>query len=229
MGRRFEIDYHPKRARIVTALVRGDPYSQIAKRYGTSKAALSRYMNKCLRPRAAKVLAMREIRDGEDYVAALDQITERVRKMYDACDEYLQDPDDPDKYYLGPRAEDIEIIYIHRNTEGKTDKRKANFHDLLEEAMGEDKIFVGAHYKHADPRKLLLDTAKTLNEQLKLLATIRGQIKELTINISNNPVFLQFQQMILNATASHPEARKRIIDALRTIDTSHGQAIPGGS
>lgn len=229
MSKRYEVDCHPQRAKIVKALIRGESYRDIAGRFGVSKSALSRYMLKHLVPQAAKALAIREIKDGDDYVTALDQITKRVQKEYDACDEYLRDPDNPDKYYLGPRAEDVQVVFVEKSSNGKEIRRKESLWDMVSLALGENQHAVGTYWKHADPRKLLLDTAKTLNDQLKLLATIRGQIKDLTINISSSPVFIQFQQVVLDATANYPEVRKRITDALRAIDTSHGPAIPGGS
>ena len=64
------------------------------------------------------------------------------------------------------------------------------------------------------------ETARTLNTQLELLAKIQGQIKDVTINIINTPVWIQLQQIILEATKDKPEVRKKIADALNTIAES---------
>ena len=77
---------------------------------------------------------------------------------------------------------------------------------------------VSVHYRHADPRKLILDTAKVLTIQLELLARISGEIKDVTINIINTPVWIQLQQIILDATKDRPEVRKQIADALHIIE-----------
>ena len=40
-------------------------------------------------------------------LAELDSTLARVRKLFDACDRWLADPDDPSRYDLNPRAEEI--------------------------------------------------------------------------------------------------------------------------
>lgn len=229
MGRKFEVDIHPQRTQIVKALIKGEPYSKIVERFGTSKASLSRFLNQHLLPSMAKEEARREFKDVETLLAEVNTVMERVRKMYDACDEYLQDPTDPSRYYLGPRAEEVQVVYIRQEGE-HTFKLKDNLYNLLERALQENQKLIHVQWKHADPRKLLLDTAQTLNRQLELLAKLRGMIKDIQINIQNMPVWIQLKQLILDATNNHPDVRKSIADAFnRHLVNSPAEGSGGGA
>jgi len=184
-------------------------------RYGITKASLSRFMTSRLLPRAAKEKAERELRDGKGVLDEINRIMVRVNKMFDACDEYLSDPNREGKYWLGPRAEEVEIVYLDDSENGGVMKRDKL--DVILANKGKGRA-VSVHYRHADPRKLILDTAKVLTIQLELLARISGEIKDVTINIINTPVWIRLQQIILDATKDKPEVRKKIADALHIIE-----------
>lgn len=228
MPRKWEVEFHPQRQRIVKALIKGQSLRDIAGRFGISKSALSRYLNKKLLPAVAREQARKELRDVGDFLKAVGEAMDRVQKMYDACDEYLQDPDDPSRYYLGPRAEEVEVAYL-RQEEGQTFKLKDNLYNLLEKALQENQKLIHVKWKHADPRKLLLDTALTLNKQLELLAKIRGMVQDIQINIQNMPVWVQLKQLILDATAGHPDVRKSIADAFLQLAARAPEGSGGGS
>ena len=215
MARKCEVEQHPERQRIVRALARGDSYRIIMERYGITKASLSRFMTSRLLPRAAKEKAERELRDGKGVLDEINRIMVRVNKMFDACDEYLSDPNREGKYWLGPRAEEVEIVYMDDSENGGVMKRDKL--DVILANKGKGRA-VSVHYRHADPRKLILDTAKVLTIQLELLARISGEIKDVTINIINTPVWIRLQQIILDATKDKPEVRKKIADALHIIE-----------
>lgn len=216
-GPKREIDIHPDREKIVKALVEGRPYGEIVKQHGTSKASLSRYMRQKLMPQAAEAMLVRDMRDAGTLLEEIGRVMERVQLMYDACDEYLRDPVDPRKYTLGPRAEEITVSVLEDLGGDEKRRRSMDLQALIDEIRGAGKEVLSLRYKHADPRKLLLDAARTLNQQLELLARIQGQIKDVTVNITNAPVWIQLQQLILDATKGQPEVRKRIADGFAAI------------
>jgi len=214
------LDTHPKRTQIIRDLIKGEiPQKQIAKKYGVARATLTNYMRDHIAERAAEAAVERNLNNGEEILKAINQVMDRAQKMYDACDEYLTDPKDPKKYFLGPRADEVEIVYEYIVESGDKEfvkKERDSLKNMLDRLKGKD--VVGVKYKYADPRELLLKTATVLNRQLELVARIQGEIKEqVQVNIYNNPQFIQVQQIVLKATEKHPEVREAIVKELNKI------------
>lgn len=155
----------------------------------------------------------RELRDGAQLLKEIERIMERVNKMYDACDAYLTDPEDSSRYYLGPRSNEVRVVYLEYDEDGKPIRRVSRLQTLLDNLAG----VVEVHYKHADPRVLLLKTALTLKQQLELLARIQGQIKDITVNINTIKQWVEIKAVILDATKGSPDVRNRIVDGLKAI------------
>jgi predicted transcriptional regulator len=219
------LDTHPKRTQIVNALIKGEmSQTQIAKKYGIAKATLNKYMKEHLAERAAKAAVERNLNNGEEILKEIGRAMEKAQKMLDACDEYLTDPKDPKKYYLGPRADEVEIIYEYTVQSGDkeyTKKERDTLKNMLDRLKGKD--VVGVKYKYSDPRDLLLKAAHALYKPLELMARIQGEIKEqVQVNIYNNPQFVQLQQIVLKATEKHPEVRDSIIEELNKIPKGDG-------
>ena len=220
MPRKLEVEQHSKKQQIIKALVRGDTYREITGKYGVTKSALSRYLNRELLQKAAMAKEARDLSDGKKIVEEIQDIMVKARKMYEACDEYLTDPKDNTKYFLGPRAHEVEVAWEEEIGDGenpRTVKRRDTLENLLSLA-GKSGRYSSVKYRYADPRKLLLDTANTLNRHLELLSRIIGAIKEAQINIINNPSFTMVQQVILDATKDYPEVREKIAKELEKID-----------
>ena len=173
--------------------------------------SLHRFLKARLGPQIARVRAEEQVRDGETAVKQINKVMVRVQKMYDACHEYLQDPEDPDKYYLGPRGDEIDIAILEYDKDDKPIRKKRSLQTIIDEINGSDgRTVTEWHYKHADPRRLLLETAKVLNTQLELLARISGELKNINVSIIGTPVWIQIQQIILDATKEHPEIRRKL-------------------
>lgn len=210
------IDTHPKRKEIINALIKGEmPQRDIAKKYGIARQTITNYMKNQFAERAAKAVLNREIQSGEDILKEIDKIMEKASKMYEACDEYLTDPKNPKKYFLGPHADEVEIVYEETDGDITTTKR-----DTLGNILGgmQGKTARSVRYKYADPRELLLKTANVMNKQLELIARIQGEIKEqVQVNVYNNPEFVQLQQIVIKATEKYPEVRDTIVDNLNKV------------
>ena len=104
----------------------------------------------------------------------LNERVDQVELMLDACHEYLLDPEDPTRYYLGPRADEVEVIYLEKHESGRVYKRRARLSQLLDKT---GKLEVGTDWRHADPRKLLLEVARTLEGILMTLSKIAGYVR----------------------------------------------------
>ena len=210
MSLKYKVEIHPQKKKIISALVRGKgSLREIALQYGVTHGSLHRFLKDRLAPQIAKRRAAEQVRDGETAVNQINKVMVRVQKMYDACDEYLQDPEDPDKYYLGPRGDEIMVDYYMYDQEGKNITRfKDTLQNIINQLRGTN--VTETRYKYADPRRLLLETAKVLNTQLELLARISGELKNINVSIIGTAVWIQIQQIILDATKEHPEIRRRL-------------------
>jgi len=181
-------------------------------------SALSRYLRDHLVKRAAIAEEKRVERDGRAILEQLDGVMSRMTRMYDACDEYLKDPTDPNKYFLGPRAEEVEIITYGYDEEGRaTRQEKQPLDTLLKEIKEAGRQVVSLRQTGTDPRLLILKTAEVLTRQLELIAKIRGAVVQ-HVTINNIQNWTEMKQIILQATASNPEVREKIVKGLRKLE-----------
>jgi len=220
MGRRVTVDNHPQREAIVKALIAGKTsYQAIGTRFNIPKSTIATYVRERLRPIVAiqhQKQVVKEQKEGDAFLNRIETAMVRVQKLYDACDKWLLDSDNPNEYNLDPRASEYTVIYLEPETEGQQRKRnKCSLQQLLDriEASGREKLLVES--KTADVRKLLLDTAMVLNKQLELLAKIQGLVKDnLSVTINAESIYTNIVQVISNATKEFPDIRERIIGEL---------------
>ena len=221
MPRVCTVCVHEERAAIDRALVGGTACREVAALYRVSADAVERHAAKHL----PKMLV--EARHAADEAHALDVMEElgrcfqRVTLLFDACDRWLRDADDPTRYDIGPRAGDILVTYEEPGPKGKPVRRKEALDRLLArvEAAGEGLTVDRWESKHADPRELVLKTAQQLTGQTQLLAKLLGQLDERPqVNVLMAPEWLQVRAALLMALAPHPEARRAVAAALVTLE-----------
>lgn len=220
MANAYRVDSHPKKNAIVRALINQESYAKIANDYALSESAVKRYAYGRLRHNAAKALAKGQY-DGAALLARIEDTIVYVQKMYEACNDWLQDPEDHSRYNLDPRAYEHDVIYnwIITDEDGKDTRirKKANLQELLERAIRDDEEIIKVESKTADPRKLILDTAQTLNKQLETLAKIAGVVQEVTnvdVNVSVNTVLASNIVQVIQREVEDPEVVKRIVEGI---------------
>ena len=152
---------------------------------------------------------------------------ETIGKMLRACDEWLTDPEDPTRYDLSPRASEI-MVHYETTTAGPGGRaivvrRKARLSALLGalSRVRDGLTVTTAESKAADPRKLILDTTKTLESHMRLVAEIAGKIAvqgSTTFLIS--PEWTALRGRMLVALADHPQARLALAAALSEGDNA---------
>jgi hypothetical protein len=220
MANAYSVDKHPKKNAIIRDLVNQVPYTQIAGNYGMTVNAVQRYATQKLRMNAAKALAKGQY-DGAALLARIEDTIVYVQKMYEACNDWLQDPEDHSRYNLDPRAYEHEVIYnwVLTDGDGKETRirKKATLQELLERAIRDDEEIIKVESKTADPRKLILDTAQTLNKQLETLAKIAGVVQEVTnvdVNVSVNTVLASTIVQVIQREVDDPEVVKRIVEGI---------------
>jgi hypothetical protein len=221
MGRRASVDTHPQREAIIKALIGGKTsYRIIAERFNIPFSCIHGYMKERLLPVVAKAKEKQDEKEGDAFLRRIETTMVRVQKMYDACDEWLTDPDTPSKYTLSERSDEILVIYTEIEPMGDGEPRAVRKKDSLESLLkriedGSTRTVMGCDSRRSDPRKLILETALVLNKQLELLAKIQGLVKDnLNVTINAESIYTNIVQVISNATKEFPDIRERIIGEL---------------
>lgn len=226
MPRRSVVETHPEYEKIRQDIVQGVmTYTKIAKKYGISYDAVRRFVDKQLVHLAAESQKVREW-DADRIVEELEEIMSYAQKLLDACDEWLRDPESPDRYTLMPRSDEVDVVYMETSGD-RTVPKKAKLQDLLDGLKEDGYAIRSATWKVSDPRKLMLDAVSRLGSQMEIIAKTRGEIKDVTYSIANSEVWINFQQIILQQLRDYPEARQQLAAGLRTL--SSPDKPPGGS
>lgn len=146
-----------------------------------------------------------------DVLAELQRCFSRANLLFEACDRWLRDPEDSERYDLNPRAEDVFVTFIEQDGEGNTRvRRKKRLSLLLEEVKGTraGAEILTVETKSADPRKLVLDAIA----ELRQLTGLQLQIFESLNDIRH---VAEFQEEVLRCVEEvSPELRKEILRKL---------------
>lgn len=177
-GRRWSVEQHPQREEIELELIQGDSFRDVSGRYGISKSALQRYINTRFVNLAAEAMKERQLDHGQAIIERIHNLIKRLEKLVNAADDWLTDPNDPEKYTLHPRADEVEVVYYTYDGEGKPIRHKKKLQELINQIEGTGKETAGLQWKNADIRTLLPRTADSLHRQLDLVAKILGEVKE---------------------------------------------------
>ncbi len=240
MPRSCTVCDHPQRTAIDKALVAGEVMRNVALRFAISFAALQRHKANHLPDVLAEAkqrraeshqshvvavgVAVQEHAAAEeahalDVMQELTRCFQRVNLLFDACDRWLRDADDPTRYDIGPRADDILVTYEEPGAGGKTIRRKERLDRLLARVEASDAAVERWETKYADPRDLILKTAQQLTGQTQLLAKLMGQFDERPqVNVLMAPEWLQVRTALLTALAPYAEARQAVAAALVSIE-----------
>ncbi len=221
MPRTCTICAHPQRQSIDQALVAGEPYRAIARRFAASPEAVLRHKAAHL---PADLLKAREVEQETralDTMAELRRCVERTNLLFDACDAWLRDADDPSRYDLGPRPDDLLVTYIEAGLNGRPVRRKAPLSELVEKVEESGRRVVLVETKRADPRELVLKTAGRLQGQLELVAKLLGVLDERgPVAILLAPEWLEIRSALLEALAPFPGARAAVANRLAALEVT---------
>lgn len=221
MPRTCTICTNPARAQIDKALVAGElSFRNIAERFAVSAASLHRHKAEHLPRRLEAAKAAADTADDLDVMDELRRCFGRVNLLFDACDRWLRDADDPARYDIGARAEELLVTYEEEHGD-RTVRRKAPLSDLLAEVTGGEagRSVTMVETKHADPRDLVLKTAARLQSQIELLAKLIGELDERPqVNITLSAEWIEVRAVLVEALAPHPEARASVSTALLELE-----------
>lgn len=222
MPRTCTVCSHPEREAIDRELVAGEAsFRNIAERFSVSAAALHRHKVDHLPQALLRAQEARTEANAVDVMSELERCFERINLLFDACDRWLRDPTDPSRYNIGPRAEEIQVIYIEPQEDGFPVRRKSSLAELLEriEQAQPGRAVRMVEAKHADPRELVLKTAGRLQPQIELLAKLLGELDDRPqINITLSAEWAQIRTVLLEALSSYPEARSAVAGELLKLE-----------
>lgn len=212
MPPRCSICDHPSRVEIDSALANPDrPLRSIARQYDLIHTTLNRHKLNCigkgllkLREARDEVVAVQKIESATAYRNAVAEqvengqllaavtvereiakLFERVNKLYDACDGYLENPQLPGTYVLDARASEIRIVW-EEVTEESADSPKPVWvkkTGTLQEALalafsnGHRRLVRTNPIRYSDPRELILKAAGELRQTVDLLAKLEGRYR----------------------------------------------------
>ncbi len=238
MARTCTICSHPERQAIDQALVTGESLRNLAERFAISAAALHRHRHEHMPVMLAKAQQARAEaqaalgaqvaqHEAKEQAHALDVMTElercfaRVNMLFDACHEWLLDPTDPTKYYLGPRADDVQVIYWGRDRGGQAVQKKAPLSEVLARVEDAGVRVERWETKYADPRELALKVAAQLKGQTELLAKLMGDLQqEGVISLAVHPEWVKVRATLISALAPFPDARLAVVGRLAALESA---------
>jgi hypothetical protein len=147
-----------------------------------------------------------------DVMAELERCFSRANLLLDACDRWLRDPEDPGRYDLSPRADDIYVVFTEPGEDGiAAVRRRKKLSVLLEDIRGRrpGSEIVAVETKSADIRKLVLDSIAELRQltglQLSIFETL-NDIRQVA----------EFQEEVLSCIGEiSAEVRERILQKLQ--------------
>lgn len=219
MPRKCTICDSEQREEIEKAIVRSDSFRTIASRFDVSRAALQRHAQSHLPTAIVKAEEVRAEVRSIDIMKELQRCLNRVNLVFDACDRWLRDPDDPGRYDIGPRAEDVMVTYEEPDGDGGSIRRKRRLSELLPQIEQGGRIVTMVETKSADPRELVLKASARLETQLELVARLIGELRtDTTINVHLSPEWVQLRTGILRALEPFPDARLAVARALTSPD-----------
>jgi len=196
-------------------ILSGIPLNTIAKNYNCTRAAVNNYKQRHMSQSVKKYTNQINIQDGKEIWNLLTEYINNVNMVSNSCKMALEHPDDPNLIDVGVQSNDITVTYYQTNAQGKRKKKKAKLQAILDRLDGIE--VQNIDIKAPDRIKTLLEASNVMNKHLRLVADLRGMIGNTTINIANQPMFVQFVQGVVMALEGYPEAKQRLITHVRAM------------
>ncbi len=223
----YAIDMHPRRAEIIRDLLDGrKSRKSIVREYGLSnESVVKNYMkNKLIAPIAEKSLESRD-RSAAILQQKLDDIQCYLDKLIESCDEFLTDPRDSTKYFMGNRADELIVVYEKREemADGKVIRKRytEDLQTLIDIALDPDSCNVlQVRSTRTDIRKLILEALSISQKQVELIGRITGQMQDILVHADVKSIIVpKLCQVVTEVTEdSKPgDIRKDLMSELKRL------------
>jgi len=203
--------------------------SQIADKHGMHRQSIGERVRK-LTLTTAVVATLAPVASPEtrtyvetkrDAIAELLDLLDDVKKLRAACVEWLTDAEDPEKFDIGARSQEIIVTYWDfadipgPNGGPRLVKKKAPLDVLLSRVEKKGLEVDRAETKHADPRTLILQTAQECRQIIK-------ECKELALLMADARAMETLRESLLSEiTKVSPDIAQAVSDAVRRILVLH--------
>ncbi len=215
--RPYAVDKHPRCKEIQKKLAEGVPIRTLSKNYGIHRTSLERYKIHRLPEELKESNKKEKITNSQELFDIILKSVRYMEKLSESCDGFLQDPDDSEMYYMGPRGYEVDVIW-EEPINGKDGVFYRKHRENLQEVI--DKHFtdvVSIKTNHTDPRVLIIKSAETLTKNLEMLTQAWARMDQGESSFIGTKAWQEVVKIILDATEKHPEMRREIADALDKI------------
>lgn len=198
----------------------------ICAKYDISPQLLSAYIRQTAARELAKEVVTDQRKGAAMYADRLEVLQAYCQKVIDACDEWLTDPDRPERYTMDPRAEDLKVVYTVTEEDESGKPRKVRKHAdlsyLLDELYRYGRIEPQTvSYKATDPRKLILDALSLAQSNIESIAKIMGYVQDIQVSVDVQGVIVPtIVNIMLDATVDAPIVRQRLMDKMEELSSS---------
>lgn len=170
---------HPQRDEINADLRNPNvTLKDIEAKYGITTYKLNNHKTAHLNLKRVGEKALAIIDQNFDFATEQHKLYREAYKMLDALIEWMSDPDHPEKFNVGARATELEIVYSDYNDlneNGAPTRKKAMLDDILHDLHVEHKMkAVRVTTKVIDRRKLFLDTLDSITKRLEQMGKFYG-------------------------------------------------------
>jgi hypothetical protein len=215
-----QIVNHPKRKEIDAAIVAGKSQKSIADEFGFTQVVVWRYIRGEFARHAQVADMARQVSAGTFIVDTMLRMLDTVEKMRLALVDDLTDPEDPEKFDLSPRANEIKVIYYEMKEENGKErkvKRRELLKDILQEMRDSGRDVEKVIINTTDIRKLLLDTVDTATRQLKLWVDTEVAASQVKTDQAVREILDEFIPLLIEESDRRPEVKEHVTRTLRAL------------
>ena len=180
MARKSKILSHPNEPDIKRAIAAREPYRRIASRFeGISEHCVRTYAKKYFPTELAAAREVERVADSGAIIKRLETELDSLRLMREGAEDWLRDPENPERFKLGPRGYDVDVTYMDNSDKECPIKRTDNLQDLIDRLESKHKIgFLHVNVKYKDTAMLLIDAIRSVKPPLELIARVLGVLKD---------------------------------------------------
>ena len=190
-------------------------YAAIAKKYGLTQKMMQRFVRTQLQESLARSLAFDEPERLEAYQDRVTKVQAFLDKIIESCDRYLADPEDPSRYTMMPRADEIKVIWYDEAT-------KSNHLDFLDDLLrdlregGIDPVRV--KIVAPDRYKIMLEALKVAKDAAYDAFQVMQTVKEVKDSADITGVIVPtITNLMLDATVDAPIVRERLMHGMEML------------
>lgn len=177
-GRKCTVCTHAQAAEINKLLVANRSFRVIASQFSLTQAAVGRHSINCVGEMLDKAREAQVLQNAIDTENEASGLFSRIKMQIEMAHDWLADPNDPAKYTLAPRADNVSVVYYDATDKDSNGKPKRKHGDLQELLFGLDKAGYDVDrvkLPKVNYSGLMLDAMKEAVKFLDLIASLRGE------------------------------------------------------